>query len=163
MQIYNFSEEGVFLNTSVADRSPLDVEEVWLIPANATTVKPPEVTSSEQAVFSKESGQWTVVPLGQATNPGAEQDAALNALLQKKLARWQAVNAIVVVTASGNSFDGNEDAQNRMARAILGLAPGETIPWVLADNTVASISVDELREALRLAGAAQTALWNIYS
>lgn len=46
-----------------------------------------------------------------------------------------------------------------MARALVGMLEGETIPWVLADNSVAVVTRDELTEALRMAGAEQTRLW----
>ncbi len=52
--------------------------------------------------------------------------------------------------------------RDRLARSIVGLQAGEVSPWVLADNTVVLVDAVELREALRLAGAAQAALWNIY-
>lgn len=80
-------------------------------------------------------------------------------LAQAKAARATEVDAIVVTTISGKTFDGNEQAQERMSRAITALDPGETTLWVLADNTPATVTRDELREALRLAGEAQTAIW----
>lgn len=80
-------------------------------------------------------------------------------LADKKRARQEKVDAIVVTTASGKSFDGNEEAQNRMARALAGMDNTDVLPWVLADNRIADIDKRELREALRLAGQAQAALW----
>ena len=75
-----------------------------------------------------------------------------------KATRAEAVNAIVV-TVGDKQFDGDELSQTRMARALVGMLEGETIPWVLADNSVAAVTRDELTEALRLAGAEQTRLW----
>lgn len=79
-----------------------------------------------------------------------------------KIERDEAVRSIVVETASGRRFDGDEISQGRMARAILGLeAAGEaaTVRWVLADNVPAEVDALELREALALAGQAQADLW----
>ena len=78
-----------------------------------------------------------------------------------KASRGAAVEAIDVTTAAGNTFDGDEVSQGRMARAILalGTTPGGATNWVLADNTVIAATAAELTEALALAGAAQAALW----
>lgn len=75
--------------------------------------------------------------------------------------RTAAVAAIKVTTAAGNTFDGDETSQARMARAILGLqvSSSDTVPWVLADNSVISATAAELQEALALAGAEQSRIW----
>ena len=75
-----------------------------------------------------------------------------------KANRSDAVEAIVV-TVGEKQFDGDEQSQTRMARVLVGMLDDETIPWVLADNTVMQATRAELTEALRLAGAAQAALW----
>lgn len=92
------------------------------------------------------------------TRKSDEQIAAV-ALAKAKQERAQALNEIIVTTTAGKSFDGNEDAQNRMARTITGMEDTDEILWVLADNTPAMVSKAELKEALRLAGQAQTAMW----
>lgn len=80
--------------------------------------------------------------------------------MQEAKAKRQAeIDAIIVTTAAGNSFDGDEASQTRMTRAITSLQPGETMPWVLADNVAADVSKEELQEALRLAGTVQTEIW----
>jgi biopolymer transport protein ExbD len=79
-----------------------------------------------------------------------------------KAQRAAQVESITVTTDAGNTFDGDEISQGRMARAIIALdasAPGTTVNWVLADNTVIYATALELTEALALAGAAQAALW----
>lgn len=87
----------------------------------------------------------------------AELDA--QALAEFKVSRELAVSQIQVTTASGKTFDGDETSQNRMARAVASSDPGDTTVWMLANNTPAVVSHDELKEALRLSGEAQTALW----
>lgn len=76
-----------------------------------------------------------------------------------KAERAQAVAGIKVTTTAGNTFDGDEDAQSRMARAVLVLGESESVSWVLADNTVTLVGKAELQEALRLAGEAMSAIW----
>ena len=78
---------------------------------------------------------------------------------EAKAKRQAEIDSIIVTTTAGNSFDGDEASQSRMTRAIISLQPGETIPWVLADNVAADVSKEELQEALRLAGTAQTEIW----
>lgn len=80
-----------------------------------------------------------------------------------KAARTTAVNGIKVTTQAGNTFNGDEVSQGRMARAIITLqATGtSTVTWVLADNTSIQASAAELSEALALAVSAQAALWVI--
>lgn len=81
---------------------------------------------------------------------------------QFKAERGAAVAAIVVTTQAGNTFDGDEISQGRMARAILGLQAagnGTSVPWVLADNSIIQATAAELLEALTLAGTEQARLW----
>lgn len=76
-----------------------------------------------------------------------------------KTARAAEVAAIMVTTSAGHGFDGDERSQDRMTRAITAMESGDSLPWVLHDNTVVFVSRSELQEALRLAGAAMAAIW----
>ena len=88
-----------------------------------------------------------------------EAEAVLAEREAFKASRSEAVKAIQVTTSAGNTFDGDETSQARMARAILALPDGQAVPWVLHDNTVIEASAAELREALALAGAEQARVW----
>lgn len=105
--------------------------------------------------------QWEVYPLPDEEVAQNIADEAAQARARAKVRRDEAVQAIRVTTVAGNTFDGDETSQNRMARAVIALqATGTpTVPWTLADNTVIAASAAELTEALALAGAAQVALW----
>ncbi|QOD82670.1 tail fiber assembly protein [Chromobacterium haemolyticum] len=48
-------ESGEYLGTTMADLSPLDIEETWLIPANATEQQPPKA-GNRQAVVYRDGG-----------------------------------------------------------------------------------------------------------
>ncbi|MGU5594850.1 hypothetical protein ACV1C6_16020 [Aeromonas sanarellii] len=77
-----------------------------------------------------------------------------------KSSRKQAVAAISV-TVDGLVFDGDEIAQNRMARAVAAAdSLLEATEWTLADNTIAMVSVQTLKTACRLACEEQTRIWN---
>lgn len=85
----------------------------------------------------------------------------LQAREQAKAQRAEVVATIKVTTQAGYVFDGDEISQGRMTRAVVvlsaGLAP--SVPWVLADNSVIDATVEDLMEALALAGKAQAAAW----
>ena len=86
-------------------------------------------------------------------------DAALREA--EKIQRDITTAKILVTTAAGNVFNGDEISQNRLSRAILALqlTGTPTTHWVLANNVATEVGVPELAEALALAGAAQTELW----
>lgn len=97
--------------------------------------------------------------------PTAEEVAAQE-LAQAKAERADAVSRIIV-EVDGMSFDGDEASQTRMGRTIAAaVALGvdlttEKRTWVLADNSIAEVTISQLAEALRLAGDAQMALWTV--
>lgn len=93
----------------------------------------------------------------------AEEQArqAEQALAEAKATRAAAVAALTV-EVDGMVFDGDEKAQERMARAVtLADSWDERTEWVLHDNTVATVTADQLRRACKAAGKAQTALWTV--
>ena len=71
------------------------------------------------------------------------------------------IDKLTVTTTSNKVFDGDEVSQGRMSRAIVALqAAGiQTTQWKLTDNTVATVTLQELSEALILAGTEQTRIW----
>lgn len=63
MKIFHYHPEtGAFVGEGIADASPLEPG-VWLIPAYATTVHPPEPKKGKQAVMV--NGTWQVLPIPQ--------------------------------------------------------------------------------------------------
>lgn len=59
MKIYNYdADTGIYTHEGVADESPLE-ENVWLIPANATTEAPPKTPAGKAAAFV--NGAWEIV------------------------------------------------------------------------------------------------------
>ena len=118
--------------------------------------------NESQEGFIEDKGDWyEVVAIPEPT----PEELAEQELQQKKAERAEAVSRITV-EVDGMEFDGDETAQDRMARAITMFnannLPADTVtPWVLADNTVAEVTVAQLSQALLLAGQAQTALWTV--
>jgi hypothetical protein len=102
-------------------------------------------------------GYYEVCALPQ---PSEEEKAAAE-LARARAERADAVAALTV-TVDGMTFDGDEAAQTRMARAVLMAdSPDELTEWVLADSSVAQVSAAQLRRACKAAGQAQTKLWTV--
>ena len=86
-------------------------------------------------------------------------ETAQDAVAAKKLR--DAAVATIKVTVNGKAFDGDEVAQGRIARAVAAAESAgiTTYQWKLADNSVAEVSLSELKQALALAFQAQSELW----
>jgi hypothetical protein len=81
-----------------------------------------------------------------------EEELLAQAQQVAKQEKLQALSNIKVTTSSGKVFDGRDIDQQRMVSAILAssvLNVTET-QWKLADNTISTVSLDELKEALAL-------------
>lgn len=76
-----------------------------------------------------------------------------------KASRQKEVDELIVTISTGKTFDGDERSQDRMSRTINALNPGEVTTWVLSNNTPTQVTREELQEALRLSGIAQTNIW----
>lgn len=87
-----------------------------------------------------------------------QEQIEAEALAQSKAERADAVSKIIV-EVDGMAFDGDEESQQRVARSIIALEDGETMPWVLYDNTIAEVTKEQLKQVLRLAGQRQSELW----
>lgn len=109
----------------------------------------------EAEVEESEKGGW----YRKGTAPKfSDEEVAMKQLLSAKAEREDYVSKIIV-EVDGMPFDGDEVSQDRMARSIVALDLGEKVQWVLADNSIAQVTRAQLREALRKAGEAQTAIW----
>ena len=93
------------------------------------------------------------------------EEQAEQELAQAKAERADAVSRITV-EVDGMVFDGDEKAQERMSRTV-SIATANGMPmttettWVLADNTIAQVTLQQLAKACLLAGQKQTELWTV--
>lgn len=115
--------------------------------------------NSNKAIILDQGDYYEVVSLPEKT----AEELANEAMLKAKTDRAGEVSRITV-EVDGMTFDGDETSQDRMTRAITmftssGLPEDTTTSWVLADNTVAQVTIGQLTQALLLAGKKQTELW----
>ena len=105
--------------------------------------------------------RFQVVAVPEPT-PEEQQQALME---QRKALRAEAVSKITV-EVDGMEFDGDEKAQERMSRTV-SIATANGMPmttettWVLADNTIAQVTLQQLAKACLLAGQKQTELWTV--
>ena len=110
----------------------------------------------------EDRGDWYEVVAIPAPTPEEQQQELME---QKKALRAEAVSKITV-TVDGMVFDGDEKAQERMSRTV-SIATANGMPmttettWVLADNTIAQVTLQQLAKACLLAGQKQTELWTV--
>lgn len=120
-------------------------------------IYPPDAAvwcNANRAYIEKQGNVYVIVGVPEPT----AEELAEQALAEAKAERAEAVSQITV-EVDGFVFDGDEVSQERMARSIVALDEGETIIWVLHDNSIAQVSKEQLKAALRLAGQKQTELW----
>jgi hypothetical protein len=152
---YELNADGYFVSDIPQEYPPtINQAPDW------TAIQPPQPADNPRVVGNRNAstGEW--IGEWQDIGPAPLTDEQLRE--EWKAQRAAQVEAIKVTTQAGNTFDGDEVSQGRMARAIIALdasAPGTTVNWVLADNSVIGATALELVEALALAGAAQAAVW----
>lgn len=90
------------------------------------------------------------------------EEIAAQELEEAKRVRARQVAAIKV-EVDGMTFDGDETSQSRMARAleVASITGMESTVWVLADNTVAEVTVAQMQQALSKAMLEMGELWTV--
>lgn len=91
-----------------------------------------------------------------------EEEKKAQKLEEAKKQRAEQVAAIKV-DVDGMLFDGDETSQSRMARAleVASITGMKSTVWVLADNTVATVTVEQMQKALSQAMLQMGELWTI--
>lgn len=113
-----------------------------------------DIDGDQSSLVQKDWVEITKDEMLAITNPPkTPEQIAEEEAIASKIQKQLELDSIVVTTSKGNSFDGNETARNNMVSAIMsadliGLTEAE---WKLADNTVKTVTLDELKEALALA------------
>lgn len=174
--VYLFDElTGEYKGEYIAQQSPLEPD-VYIEPVHSTALQPLPIAQGKYNHFDGKKwtlkddtrGVWylpnrttvevndlseVIDPTWSRTEPPlTPSELSAIAALEAKAAKDAALNAITVTTVSGKAFDGNETARTNMLSAITAASfLGQTSAnWKLADNTVALVTLDEVKEALAL-------------
>lgn len=79
MKIYNYDDNGIFINEGIADESPLEPG-VFLIPANSTTIEPLEHKDGFYIKFNSELNEFVYeekpIEVKEANNELSEEELA---------------------------------------------------------------------------------------
>jgi hypothetical protein len=72
IEVYSYDYNGYYIGVDFAQRSPLDVEVVYLPPASSTFIKPPKV---EEGKIQKWNGEgWDIVDIPKTPDDDSEDD-----------------------------------------------------------------------------------------
>ena len=106
---------------------------------------------------------WAALGVTYTEEPDPEptpEEIAAKELAEAKRLRAAQVAAITV-EVDGMVFDGDEAAQSRMTRALMTaeITGMDSTQWVLADNTVATVTKAQMQQALSKAMLAMAEVW----
>lgn len=148
-------------------KKPTTVEECAALTVSHTSNTPHDIECREIMKKLLEGSDTYRLELGTdkvwraiALPPLTPEEIAEKELQEAKSERAENVGRIVV-EVDGLKFDGDEESQSRMTRALQvaeysGLT---TTRWVLADNTVHEVTKEQLKKALTEAILKQSELW----
>ena len=158
MKVWILKEDGTF---NFEYDVPKGVDGDDLIPSVPyAETSPPILSNNKVALY--DNGEWKIKDdfrgvqywIGNESFLINEigEDIPEGATLTPPPSKQDLLSSITVTTQSGNTFDGNETARNNMLSAIMAAdIIGQTeSQWKLANNTVETVTIAELKEALTL-------------
>lgn len=115
--------------------------------------------------YEEKRAFWEQLGVTYTEEPDPEptpEEVAAQELEEAKRLRAQQV-ASIKVEVDGMTFDGDETSQSRMARAleVANITGMQSTVWVLADNTVAEVTVAQMQQALSKAMLEMGELWTV--
>ena len=86
------------------------------------------------------------------------REIARNNARRARQGRMSQIDDLIVTTVSGKVFNADKNARSALTTAVVLGEAGTSTSWKMEDDTVEVITWEELKEALVLLDAAQTAL-----
>lgn len=181
MNVYKYNDNGEYIGTEEALLDPLETEqqekEVYLLPANATFIEPPEVQESFARVWNGEAWEqvednrgveyWLpedkfgaparemkelgALPEGATTTPPEQTIDEVKVIKKSALKAERDQKEVLPIEYNGNSFDYDDKARDRINAAIIALdmaGTEATLQWTTADNTNATVTAQDLRNII---------------
>lgn len=158
-------------NGAVYTSTHLLKKAIWTTDRTVISIPDPETAEAWAAlvknVWNEETQQWEEEPLGIVytviEDPEPTEEELAEAQLEAAKAQREALVANLTVTVGDKIFDADETSQTRMTRAlkVADITGLEETEWVLADNSVVTVTKAEMEEALSKAMLAQAELWVI--
>lgn len=181
MNVYKYNDNGEYIGTEEALLDPLETElqgeNVYLLPANATFIEPPEAQESFARVWNGEAWQevedhrgteyWLPgdvygTPAHEMTELGPLPEGATTTAPEKTLDELKAdklealkaerdTKEVEPIEYNGHLYDYDDKARDRINAAIIALelAGAEaSLEWTCADNTDATVTAADLRNII---------------
>lgn len=117
MQIFNYSETGLFLSNGQADPCPIK-EGDWLFPALSTTIAPPACETGEVAVFDAASQSWSKQLLSTTSTESEPVVMSLDAIKSAAIRKVRTLRRTVFSTLGGIQAQCLADEDLATAKAI---------------------------------------------
>lgn len=112
MEIYHYDENKIFLGSSEAQLDPLELrrkgKQVFLIPRNATAIKPPAPVPGKEAKFISEEAGWQLQDIPKPKKITLTTSKKIDAIEFQKTVKQNFPGAIIVFGSDPEAAESKE-------------------------------------------------------
>ena len=160
MKIFHYDPKtGVFVAPGLADESPLEPG-VFLVPAHATDIAPPNVAENEIAVFA--DGNWGTVTVA-PPDPPAQPTAAEIWEHIKALRDRRKAGGVKVKVGTVNKWFHSDDASRiqQMGLVMMGASIPADLQWKTMDSSFVTMTQAVAGSVFAAAAASDQAIFAV--